>query len=565
MPEERATVFGARVLCPDPVFVVGAPRSGTTALGKAIGRHRDFYAGDEVLFLDDLAGGMRLGALHERWASRPSSSWLRREQVSLDALLASVGLGINVLLTAGSDGRRWVDHSPSNALMLPTLARMFPDARFLHIVRDGREVVHSMLHMSHTVTAEVAERMGQQAFLPEWTRDFRAACETWRTHVASASAFASARPDRCLTVRQRALETDSAGTMASVFQFLDAPYDGRSVHVLRRRRINSSFAPPGGCRPDEYHRPEPTATWTSEQWRIFLDVASDTMAELGFATVEELRLAPACAALAADSSAVAPALCGDACLTTPARASVPCPINARFPGLRREWNEADERAWHADIVDPAFWALAAKYCDVTLSNTAALYALYSSTHHVLAAGIPGDLVECGTFFGGGAMLMAELCVAHGESTRRHVYALDTFSGSLRRGEEDVDADGSPVGVPLEPAVDWQADAAVNLRAGDWPDDVMRIVPGDVVDTASGLDCTAIALLRLDTDTFDTTLAALTALYPRVSIGGAVIVGNYGWARGQRLACQRYFAERPVLMTRIDRYSVMFMKTRCDTR
>ena len=71
--------------CPDPVFVFGAPRSGTTALARALGMHGDFYVGDETFFLWELYGQGRVEKVFEQWATRPSSSWLRREQVSRDA------------------------------------------------------------------------------------------------------------------------------------------------------------------------------------------------------------------------------------------------------------------------------------------------------------------------------------------------------------------------------------------------------------------------------------------------------------------------------------------------
>lgn len=270
--------------CPDPVFVIGAPRSGTTALGKALGRHSRFYAGDETLFLVDLFGGSRAEAVYERWAGRPSSSWLHREQVSRDDFLAALGLGLNALFTAAGDGLRWVDHSPGNTLMAGTLAGLFPGATFLHILRDGREVVQSMMNVPRTLPGDRAERMRQAEFLPDWTRDFRAACETWRSHVRAAAAFAEEHPGRSLVVRHRELEENPAGAIAAVLDFLGAPFEERPVTFVRRgQRINSSFAPPGGCRAAEYRRPDPLATWTDEEKAVFTEVCAADMETLGLA------------------------------------------------------------------------------------------------------------------------------------------------------------------------------------------------------------------------------------------------------------------------------------------
>ncbi len=270
--------------CPDPVFVIGAPRSGTTALGKALGRHSRFYAGDETLFLVDLFGGGRAEDVYARWAARPSSSWLRRERVSRDEFLAALGLGLDALFTANADGLRWVDHTPAHALMVDTLAGLFPGARFLHIIRDGREVVNSMINVPRTLTGDAAERMRQAEFLPAWTKDFRVACETWRDHVRSAADFERQHPDRCRAVRHRDLEDNPATTMAAVLEFLGAAFEERPVTFLRRgRRANSSFAPPGGCRAGEYRRPDPRTTWTDEQRGVFAEVCGADMEALGLA------------------------------------------------------------------------------------------------------------------------------------------------------------------------------------------------------------------------------------------------------------------------------------------
>jgi len=269
--------------CPDPVFVIGAPRSGTTALGKALGRHRRFYAGDETLFLVDLFGGSRAEATYDRWAGRPSSSWLRREQVSRDDFLAALGLGINALFTAGSEGRRWVDHTPGNTLIAATLRGLFPGARFLHILRDGREVVQSMINVSRTLPGDRAEQMRQAEFLPDWTREFRAACETWLAHVRAATDFGRVHPGRCLVVRHRELEKNPAATIAAVLDFLGEPFEERPVGFLSRHRFNSSFVPPGGCRAADYRRPDPRATWTDEEKALFAELCAADMEALGLA------------------------------------------------------------------------------------------------------------------------------------------------------------------------------------------------------------------------------------------------------------------------------------------
>lgn len=292
MREGDVRTAGSFEYCPNPVFVIGAPRSGTTALARALVRHTAFYAGDETFFLCELFGDGRPEEAYRRWAGRPSSSWLRRERVSEEGFLAGLGLGINALLTTGSDGRRWVDHTPAHALMAGTLAAMFPGAAFLHILRDGREVVNSMTHLGRTLTEGRLQQMEQAEFLPDWARDFRRACETWRSHVRAATDFSRRHPDRCLTVPHRTLERTPAIALAAILRFLREPYEDQPAAFLNRHRINSSFTVPGGCSTRDYSRPDPRATWSAEQRATFAEVAGTDMIDLGLATGDEFETPP---------------------------------------------------------------------------------------------------------------------------------------------------------------------------------------------------------------------------------------------------------------------------------
>ena len=68
-----------------------------------------------------------------------------------------------MLLTRTSNGRRWIDQTPANTLVVDRLAEMFPGARFLHILRDGRRVVHSMINFHRAMgDPEAVERMRER-------------------------------------------------------------------------------------------------------------------------------------------------------------------------------------------------------------------------------------------------------------------------------------------------------------------------------------------------------------------------------------------------------------------
>jgi O-methyltransferase len=234
-------------------------------------------------------------------------------------------------------------------------------------------------------------------------------------------------------------------------------------------------------------------------------------------------------------------------------------VNVVHPGRRYEWNKLREQEWHPDIQESDFWEMVEEFWEYTVLGSATLYNIYSSCQYIFSRGVPGDIVECGVYMGGSIMFFAEMCKRHKQHDRT-IFALDTFGGFLRRGEEDVDWSGQPICFPNDQPIDHRRDAENNIRSVGWQDELVQIVQGDVVETAPKLPTKAIAILRLDTDTYDTTRAELEALYPRVSKGGVVIIDDYGWGMGSRAAVDEYFQNRMVCLIRVDKYCRAFVKT-----
>jgi hypothetical protein len=274
--------------CPNPVFVIGSHRSGTTVLAVALAKHPDFWTSDETLFMPALFGGGRVEGEIERWTSRPRGSWLRRQNVSREEFLSYLGMGLNALFTSRSEGKRWIDHTPHHALMAEALAAMFPGAYFLHILRDGRRVVHSMIHMASKLSEN--ERENRRAWGgsgPAWRTDFKKACETWRKMSAAALDFCEKHPERSLTVRLEELERDPLGGFRGVLKFLQAAPSDAPARYFASHRINSSFSKSvtlGNQAIDNIS--EPWETWTAKQKEIFTKEAGEALAGYGFSQEE---------------------------------------------------------------------------------------------------------------------------------------------------------------------------------------------------------------------------------------------------------------------------------------
>src|SRR6266487_3057314 len=129
----------------DPIFIIGSPRSGTTILAWSLAQHSQLWTSDESQILWDLFGDGRLNKNYQR-EGRPDGSWLRKQGIEKAEFLEFLGLGLNALFTSRSEGKRWIDQTPFYTLMVDDLVSLFPGAFFIHILRDGRAVVNSMIH-----------------------------------------------------------------------------------------------------------------------------------------------------------------------------------------------------------------------------------------------------------------------------------------------------------------------------------------------------------------------------------------------------------------------------------
>jgi glycosyltransferase involved in cell wall biosynthesis len=276
-------------ICPDPVFIIGSPRSGTSILAWSLAQHSALWTEAESDIFYYLLKDGHLERAFETSVGRPDGTWLANQGVDLEQFLAHVGLGLNALMTGTSNGLRWVDQTPANTLVVDRLAQMFPGARFLHILRDGRRVVHSMVNFHRAIAdPETAERLKSAGRLPPWTTDFRDACRTWVRFVDIASDLCRRHPERAHTVANERLITAPEDAIREVLEFLDAPQESAPAEFLRTNRINSSFAASGKSDQSPPALTEPWLEWLPEQRQVFYDEAGETMIASGFATEAEL-------------------------------------------------------------------------------------------------------------------------------------------------------------------------------------------------------------------------------------------------------------------------------------
>jgi O-methyltransferase len=204
--------------------------------------------------------------------------------------------------------------------------------------------------------------------------------------------------------------------------------------------------------------------------------------------------------------------------------------------------------------------------DYTMTSPESVNALVEAVRYIVQSQIEGAFVECGVWKGGSAMAMA-LALKQLGATDRELFLYDTYSGMSAPTQEDVRWDGGTAQdvynktqsadktsawnyVPLD-------EVKRNVCSTGYPADRFHFVKGLVEETIPKTVPQKIALLRLDTDFYESTRHELTHLYPRLSTYGVMVIDDYGHWLGARKAVDEYISEHKLrlLLQRVDRTGV----------
>ncbi len=208
-----------------PFFVVGADRSGTTLLRLMLNAHPRLRIPRETHFLTDLMDALppdrplraeeveqayTIISTHEWWPQWGADTETLRKtllalaQPSLAEVIDAVYRRVN-----NPDGKpRWGDKTPIYIRDIRRLHAVFPAAKFVHVIRDGRDVCVSLRQVAW------------------WGRNILKRAYYWSTSVRRGrDAGAALGPDRYLEITYEALVLDAEGTLRRVCAFLDEAYD----------------------------------------------------------------------------------------------------------------------------------------------------------------------------------------------------------------------------------------------------------------------------------------------------------------------------------------------------
>lgn len=200
------------------IFIGGAGRSGTSLLRTILNAHSHISIGAELKVTPEIAQFWRRML---RYSSHLAHYFDLEERDLNEAFGTLICSLLSKKLAGHGDTVRLGEKTPNNVFVFPHLHRIFPESPLLHIIRDGRDVVRSLLRQNW------ASPDGSPLAI---TQDSKAAAAYWVKAVTAgrrASRMSSTLADRYLEIRYEELVTNTESVARSIFEHLGEPWEPR--------------------------------------------------------------------------------------------------------------------------------------------------------------------------------------------------------------------------------------------------------------------------------------------------------------------------------------------------
>lgn len=214
-----------------PIFVVGVPRSGTTLLQSLLSAHSHAYSLPETHYFSTVLPRLHksakepfdeerlsdaLALLQDLMDFRPSDE--QRTQLIVQATQGELTgrylfeFVLECYRPLGGERLRVIEKTPLHLEHMPEIFAIFPDARFVHIVRDSRNTISSLLETTFAPTRWLF-----------WYTQY------WNYALSLSDRFSKQYPDTILTVRYETLVEDTSSTLQGICEFLGIQFEGEMV------------------------------------------------------------------------------------------------------------------------------------------------------------------------------------------------------------------------------------------------------------------------------------------------------------------------------------------------
>lgn len=221
-----------------------------------------------------------------------------------------------------------------------------------------------------------------------------------------------------------------------------------------------------------------------------------------------------------------------------------------FDGVERLTNEDIINIFGMEsFIETEFIEIFKETKKYTMTNWVRMYSLYKSVKYIVSNGIQGDFIECGVWRGGSALIMVKTLERLGVFDRT-VFLFDTFKGMSKpvKGVDISLSGGSAIEkwdiLQGEGYNNWcyasLEDVKNNFKQVNYPENKIKFIEGDVLETIPETNIDKIALLRLDTDWYESTKIELEYLFPKLQEKGVLILDDFGDWLGAQKATVEYF-------------------------
>lgn len=207
-------------------FVCGAPKSGTTWLQRVLDAHPEVACSGEGHFIRRFSAPLAkaVNAYNKDLSAVARGVYEGQpyyglvDQAEFDTMVREFIL--RRLSTRAGPQTRWVgDKTPTYTRELDQLCRLFPAAKFIHIIRDPRDVAVSRMAHSRRAGASEAQTPGSE----QYRQTLEGAVRMWREAVTAVDAFAGAHPGRVHELDYADLHARPLEEIERLFAFLGAP------------------------------------------------------------------------------------------------------------------------------------------------------------------------------------------------------------------------------------------------------------------------------------------------------------------------------------------------------
>lgn len=262
------------------IFIGGSPRSGTTLVQNMLDSHPEVLGGPEFLHLPDIIGVRK--KLHYSIDKEWIDEFCSRDQV--DRLTSTFIQELLLPLANKYECKFFSEKTPSNVLIFDDLVELFPEARCIHVVRDPRAIISSMLQVGRR-----AKKKGRKT--QDFTTSVPAAIDYVKKCFQAGFKAAERTPDRVLTIVYEQLVSHPEREARRMCDFVGLEWSEQILHPASQKHLGEKAITGRSGEvwydSQKYNRnPDPGEI---DKWKRQLTALQKAMITMAFRDFEELE------------------------------------------------------------------------------------------------------------------------------------------------------------------------------------------------------------------------------------------------------------------------------------